>query len=102
MFDTEPFVASSAPSCLDLVRNEQSTIILGYLVHAREIFLWRNDKAADSEYRLSHKSSDLAGRRGLDQFLNVVGARKSTIVGRRVEGAAITIRGECVNKPRDL
>src|SRR3954469_17671668 len=102
MFDTEPFVARSAPSCLDLVRNEQSTVLLGYLVDAGEIFLWRNDKAANAEDRLSHKSSDLAGRSGLDQFLDVVSARKSAIVWCRVKRAAIAIRGECVNKSGDL
>ena len=83
-------------------RKARSSLSIELAVNAFEIVLRRYDETADSKDRFRHERRDLAGRRCLDQFLDVVRTCESAIVRRRVERTAVAIRSVSVNKSGNL
>ncbi len=102
MLDAEPFVACTAPSGLHFIRNAQAAVFAGDVVGDLEILGRRHNKSANAEDRLGHERRDLAGRRRLDQLLDVVGTRHFAARVFELERTAVAIRCRCVDDARDL
>src|SRR5882672_2666686 len=91
MLDAEPFVASTAPSRLHFIADEDAAVLANDRDGLFEILFGWDDEAAGAHDRFGHERGDLARSRGLDHFLQVFGAGDAAFGICELQRAAVTV-----------
>ena len=102
MLDAAPFVARAAPARLHLVADEDRAVLADDADGDLEIFLGWGNETAGALNRLGHKRRRAAGRRRLDQILDVLGATDAAVGIFEAQRAPIAVGRQRVLDAGDL
>ena len=93
VLDAPHLAAGAAEAGLHLVADEQAAVLADDVDRDLEVLRRRRDEAADALDRLGEEAGDPAGRRRLDQLLDVLRALDAAATGTsRRERAAVAVR----------